>query len=145
MGEQLLYVFPEVHRWRVSRIPWHVLLRFPHHAREHRCRALPHAFSHPWVMLWRHLQKTSHSLAAVIYRLVRFCDSHCRKNICLLIIWLDCISPGGRITAEDLQARVDPQKTLCFLCGPPPMIEAISKTLLDSGLPKDKILFEKWW
>uniref|UniRef100_H3CUZ0 Oxidoreductase NAD-binding domain containing 1 n=1 Tax=Tetraodon nigroviridis TaxID=99883 RepID=H3CUZ0_TETNG len=51
----------------------------------------------------------------------------------------------GRITEEELQARVDPQKTLCFLCGPPPMIEALSKTLLDSGLPKDKILFEKWW
>ncbi|KAF3833725.1 hypothetical protein F7725_024929 [Dissostichus mawsoni] len=27
----------------------------------------------------------------------------------------------------------------------PPMIETLSKTLLDFGLPKDRILFEKWW
>ncbi|XP_078124057.1 oxidoreductase NAD-binding domain-containing protein 1 [Sander vitreus] len=51
----------------------------------------------------------------------------------------------GRIADEDLRAHVDPQRTLCFLCGPPPMIEALSKTLMDFGLPKDKILFEKWW
>ncbi|XP_014852178.1 PREDICTED: oxidoreductase NAD-binding domain-containing protein 1 isoform X1 [Poecilia mexicana] len=52
---------------------------------------------------------------------------------------------SGRITAEELQANVDPQRTLCYLCGPPPMIEAVSKTLMDFGLPKDRILFEKWW
>ncbi|KAF1381464.1 hypothetical protein PFLUV_G00154250 [Perca fluviatilis] len=51
----------------------------------------------------------------------------------------------GRIADEDLRAHVDPQRTLCFLCGPPPMIEALSKTLMDFGLPKDRILFEKWW
>ncbi|KAK5599310.1 Oxidoreductase NAD-binding domain-containing protein 1 [Crenichthys baileyi] len=52
---------------------------------------------------------------------------------------------GGRISEEELQANVDPQRTLCYLCGPPPMTEAISKTLMDLGLPKDRILFEKWW
>ncbi|XP_071385422.1 oxidoreductase NAD-binding domain-containing protein 1 isoform X2 [Centroberyx affinis] len=51
----------------------------------------------------------------------------------------------GRITEEELRAHVDPQRTLCYLCGPPPMIEAISQTLMDLGLPKDRILFEKWW
>ncbi|XP_053302723.1 oxidoreductase NAD-binding domain-containing protein 1 isoform X1 [Pleuronectes platessa] len=51
----------------------------------------------------------------------------------------------GRITEEELRARVDPQRTLCYLCGPPPMIEGISKTLMDFGLSKDRILFEKWW
>ncbi|KAM6900066.1 oxidoreductase NAD-binding domain-containing protein 1 [Xenentodon cancila] len=52
---------------------------------------------------------------------------------------------SGRIKEEELQAHVDPQRTLCYLCGPPPMIEAISKSLKDLGLPKDRILFEKWW
>ncbi|XP_012729708.2 oxidoreductase NAD-binding domain-containing protein 1 isoform X4 [Fundulus heteroclitus] len=52
---------------------------------------------------------------------------------------------SGRITEEELQAKVDPQRTLCYLCGPPPMIEAISNTLTGLGLPKDRILFEKWW
>lgn len=88
-------------------------------------------------------------LAAMISRLVPFCDCQCKRwrKRCfgLLSCWLGGISPGGRITEEELRARVDPQKTLCFLCGPPPMIEELSKTLLDSGLPKDKILFEKWW
>ncbi|KAG7500411.1 hypothetical protein JOB18_017703 [Solea senegalensis] len=51
----------------------------------------------------------------------------------------------GRITEAELRARVHPQRTLCYLCGPPPMIEAISKTLMDLGLPKDRIVFEQWW
>ncbi|KAM7384049.1 hypothetical protein PAMA_011412 [Pampus argenteus] len=51
----------------------------------------------------------------------------------------------GRITEAELRTRVDPQRTLCYLCGPPPMIEAISKTLMELGLPKDRIIFEKWW
>ncbi|KAG7275214.1 hypothetical protein CRUP_013002 [Coryphaenoides rupestris] len=50
-----------------------------------------------------------------------------------------------QITEQDLQPHVDPQRTLCYLCGPPPMIEAISQSLTDLGLPKDRILFEKWW
>ncbi|XP_029369568.1 oxidoreductase NAD-binding domain-containing protein 1 [Echeneis naucrates] len=51
----------------------------------------------------------------------------------------------GRITEEVLRDHVDPQRTLCYLCGPPPMIEAISKTLTDLGLSEERILFEKWW
>lgn len=58
---------------------------------------------------------------------------------------LPCVSSGGRITEEELQANVDPQRTLCYLCGPPPMIEAVSQTLMHLGLPKDRIVFEKWW
>ncbi|CAL8397158.1 oxidoreductase NAD-binding domain-containing protein 1 isoform X1 [Gadus morhua] len=55
------------------------------------------------------------------------------------------VTRRGRITEADLRAHVDPQRTLCYLCGPPPMIEAISQSLIDLGLPKDRILFEKWW
>ncbi|XP_075900211.1 oxidoreductase NAD-binding domain-containing protein 1 [Nelusetta ayraudi] len=51
----------------------------------------------------------------------------------------------GRISEEELRARVDPHRTLCFLCGPPPMIEDVSRRLLDLELPRDRILFEKWW
>ncbi|XP_056154673.1 oxidoreductase NAD-binding domain-containing protein 1 [Lampris incognitus] len=50
-----------------------------------------------------------------------------------------------RITAASLQPHVDPERTVCYLCGPPPMIEAVSQTLTDFGLPKDRIIFEKWW
>lgn len=55
------------------------------------------------------------------------------------------ITRRGRITAEDLRPHVDAQRTLCYLCGPPPMIEAVSQSLSDLGLPKDRILYEKWW
>lgn len=51
----------------------------------------------------------------------------------------------GRITVQQLQAHVDPQRTVCYLCGPPPMTEALSESLIELGLPKDRILFEKWW
>uniref|UniRef100_A0A8C7CZK8 Oxidoreductase NAD-binding domain containing 1 n=1 Tax=Oncorhynchus kisutch TaxID=8019 RepID=A0A8C7CZK8_ONCKI len=34
---------------------------------------------------------------------------------------------------------------LCYLCGPPPMIESVVQTLLSLGLSQDRILFEKWW
>ncbi|KAM9824382.1 oxidoreductase NAD-binding domain-containing protein 1 [Neosynchiropus ocellatus] len=50
-----------------------------------------------------------------------------------------------RVTQDDLRTHVDPNRTLCYLCGPPPMIEAISQTLQDMGLSQDRILFEKWW
>lgn len=51
----------------------------------------------------------------------------------------------GRISEAELRGHVNPQTTLCFLCGPPPMIESISQTLVELGLPSEKILFEKWW
>ncbi|XP_010891289.1 oxidoreductase NAD-binding domain-containing protein 1 isoform X2 [Esox lucius] len=51
----------------------------------------------------------------------------------------------GRVSKEKLRGHVDPDTTLCYLCGPPPMIESLVQTLLDSGLSQDRILFEKWW
>ncbi|KAJ0003540.1 hypothetical protein NQD34_008638 [Periophthalmus magnuspinnatus] len=51
----------------------------------------------------------------------------------------------GRITAEHLQAHVHPQSTLCYLCGPPLMIQALSSSLKELGLPEERIHFEKWW
>uniref|UniRef100_A0A3Q4BX12 Oxidoreductase NAD-binding domain-containing protein 1 n=1 Tax=Mola mola TaxID=94237 RepID=A0A3Q4BX12_MOLML len=73
------------------------------------------------------------------------CDFHVTQQSTDVDPYLQAFLSRGRITKEQLQARVDPQSTLCFLCGPPPMIEAISKALQQFGLPKDKILFEKWW
>lgn len=42
-------VFPELHHWGVSGVPWQVLLWLLRHATEHRCRPAPPAFSPPWV------------------------------------------------------------------------------------------------
>ncbi|XP_031179054.1 oxidoreductase NAD-binding domain-containing protein 1 isoform X2 [Sander lucioperca] len=73
------------------------------------------------------------------------CDLHVTQQSIDVDSHLQPFINHGRIADEDLRAHVDPQRTLCFLCGPPPMIEALSKNLMDFGLPKDRILFEKWW
>ncbi|KAI9526884.1 hypothetical protein NQZ68_035157 [Dissostichus eleginoides] len=73
------------------------------------------------------------------------CDLHVTQQITDVDSHLQPFINRGRITEEELRSHVDLQRTLCFLCGPPPMIETLSKTLLDFGLPKDRILFEKWW
>uniref|UniRef100_A0A9J7YAJ9 Oxidoreductase NAD-binding domain containing 1 n=1 Tax=Cyprinus carpio carpio TaxID=630221 RepID=A0A9J7YAJ9_CYPCA len=52
---------------------------------------------------------------------------------------------NGRISEEELKRHVDPEHTLCYLCGPPPMIEKVNSDLQKAGLSEDRILFEKWW
>ncbi|XP_042290798.1 oxidoreductase NAD-binding domain-containing protein 1 [Thunnus maccoyii] len=73
------------------------------------------------------------------------CDFHVTQQSTDVDSHLQPFIKHGRITEEQLRAHVDPQRTLCYLCGPPPMIEAVSKTLMELGLPKDRIIFEKWW
>lgn len=73
------------------------------------------------------------------------CDFHVTKQSADVDPLLQPFTQHGRITEEELRTRVDPQRTLCYLCGPQPLLEAISQTLMDLGLPKDRILFEKWW
>ncbi|XP_030344200.1 oxidoreductase NAD-binding domain-containing protein 1 isoform X5 [Strigops habroptila] len=50
----------------------------------------------------------------------------------------------GRISEKDLEKHVS-QDTLWYICGPPPMIESISKLLSDLGVPRNCVFFEKWW
>ncbi|XP_072303888.1 oxidoreductase NAD-binding domain-containing protein 1 isoform X2 [Eucyclogobius newberryi] len=73
------------------------------------------------------------------------CDFHVTQQSSEVEPRLQPFTSRGRITADHLQAHVHPQSTLCYLCGPPPMTEALSSTLRELGLPKDRILFEKWW
>ncbi|XP_078394678.1 oxidoreductase NAD-binding domain-containing protein 1 isoform X1 [Cetorhinus maximus] len=50
---------------------------------------------------------------------------------------------AGRISERTL-AHVS-KDNLCYICGPPPMIETISQQLEKLGVPKERIIFEKWW
>ncbi|XP_074918531.1 oxidoreductase NAD-binding domain-containing protein 1 isoform X1 [Chelonoidis abingdonii] len=50
----------------------------------------------------------------------------------------------GRISEKELEKHVS-KDTLWYICGPPPMIESISKLLENFGVPTDCIYFEKWW
>ncbi|XP_062292090.1 oxidoreductase NAD-binding domain-containing protein 1 isoform X2 [Scomber scombrus] len=73
------------------------------------------------------------------------CDFHVTQQSTDVDPHLQPFVKDGRISEAELRTRVDPKRTLCYLCGPPPMIEAISKTLMELGLSKDRIIFEKWW
>ncbi|XP_010073617.1 PREDICTED: oxidoreductase NAD-binding domain-containing protein 1 isoform X2 [Pterocles gutturalis] len=50
----------------------------------------------------------------------------------------------GRISAKDLEKHVS-KDTLWYICGPPPMIESVSKLLSNMGVPRNCVFFEKWW
>ncbi|NXO54592.1 OXND1 protein, partial [Aramus guarauna] len=49
-----------------------------------------------------------------------------------------------RISEKDLENDVS-KDTLWYICGPPPMIESISKLLSNIGVPRNCVFFEKWW
>ncbi|XP_054670655.1 oxidoreductase NAD-binding domain-containing protein 1 isoform X3 [Grus americana] len=50
----------------------------------------------------------------------------------------------GRISEKDLEKHAS-KDTLWYICGPPPMIESISKLLSNIGVPRNCVFFEKWW
>ncbi|XP_009286864.1 PREDICTED: oxidoreductase NAD-binding domain-containing protein 1 isoform X2 [Aptenodytes forsteri] len=50
----------------------------------------------------------------------------------------------GRVSEKDLEKHVS-KDTLWYICGPPPMIESISKLLSNIGVPRNCVFFEKWW
>ncbi|MCI4395578.1 hypothetical protein PGIGA_G00182180 [Pangasianodon gigas] len=58
---------------------------------------------------------------------------------------LQSYTTSGKISQEVLRRHVNPGRTLCYLCGPPPMIESVSRDLQSLGLSMDRILYEKWW
>ncbi|XP_005421777.2 oxidoreductase NAD-binding domain-containing protein 1 isoform X3 [Geospiza fortis] len=50
----------------------------------------------------------------------------------------------GRISEKDLEKHIS-NDTSWYICGPPPMIESISKLLTNIGVPRNRVFFEKWW
>ena len=53
----------------------------------------------------------------------------------------------GRLSADRLQSLLDgldPQRSVALICGPGPMVTAVSDTLLDLGLPMNKVVYERF-
>lgn len=53
----------------------------------------------------------------------------------------------GWLTHDRLRALLqglDTQQTVALICGPGPMVTAISDALLDLGLPSDKVIYERF-
>ncbi|KYO26879.1 oxidoreductase NAD-binding domain-containing protein 1 isoform A [Alligator mississippiensis] len=72
------------------------------------------------------------------------CDFHVTQQSLQVCEELQPYIIEGRISAKDLEKHAS-KDTLWYICGPPPMIESISKLLKNLGVPADCIFFEKWW
>ncbi len=50
----------------------------------------------------------------------------------------------GRIGRADLEPLVHGQATLCFVCGPPALVQQIPQLLQELGVPRQRIRTEEW-
>jgi ferredoxin-NADP reductase len=50
----------------------------------------------------------------------------------------------GRVARADLAPLVHGRETLCFVCGPPALVQEIPKALEDLGVPRQRIRTEEW-
>jgi NAD(P)H-flavin reductase len=57
---------------------------------------------------------------------------------------IDWTGPRGRLNREALEELVHDPATLCFVCGPPALVDEIPKILADLGIPPERIKIEEW-
>jgi glycine betaine catabolism B len=50
----------------------------------------------------------------------------------------------GRIGRDELAPLVHDPATLCFVCGPPPLVDDIPRLLIELGIPRERIRKEEW-
>ena len=56
----------------------------------------------------------------------------------------DWTGPRGRLKREALEELVHDPATLCFICGPPTLVDEMPKILADLGIPRERIKIEAW-
>lgn len=54
------------------------------------------------------------------------------------------IGTHGRIGRADLTPLVHHRKTLCFICGPAPLVEDMLATLTELGVDRERVRIEEW-
>ena len=57
---------------------------------------------------------------------------------------LDWAGGRGRIDREALEALVHSPETLCFICGPRPLVDDIPMLLMQVGIARENIRIEEW-
>jgi glycine betaine catabolism B len=57
---------------------------------------------------------------------------------------IDWTGPRGRLNREALAELVHDPATLCFICGPPALVDEMPKILADLGIPRERIKIEEW-
>jgi ferredoxin-NADP reductase len=63
-------------------------------------------------------------------------------------IFLYLLFSGRRINKDDIKETFDwlnKDQTRTYICGPSPMIADMEHLLIEQGLNKQSILYEKWW
>lgn len=50
----------------------------------------------------------------------------------------------GRISRSDLAPLVHDGRTLCFLCGPPALVDELPRVLQDLGVSRERVRIEEW-
>ena len=56
----------------------------------------------------------------------------------------DWRGPRGRLNRDALAELVHDPETLCFVCGPPALVDDIPKLLTELGVPRERIRIEEW-
>lgn len=56
----------------------------------------------------------------------------------------DWTGPRGRLNRDALEELVHDPATLCFICGPPALVDEMPKILSDLGIPRERIKIEEW-
>ena len=56
----------------------------------------------------------------------------------------DWSGPRGRLDRDALEELVHDPATLCFVCGPPALVDEMPKILTDLGIPRTRIRIEEW-
>ena len=56
----------------------------------------------------------------------------------------DWTGPRGRLNRESLGELLHDPATLCFICGPPALVDEMPKLLADLGIPSERIKIEGW-
>jgi NAD(P)H-flavin reductase len=52
--------------------------------------------------------------------------------------------PRGRLNRAALEELVHDPETLCFVCGPPALVDEIPRILSELGIPQERIRVEEW-
>jgi glycine betaine catabolism B len=52
--------------------------------------------------------------------------------------------PRGRLNRDALAELVHDPATLCFICGPPALVDEMPKILAELGIPRQRIKIEEW-
>jgi NAD(P)H-flavin reductase len=56
----------------------------------------------------------------------------------------DWAGPRGRLNRDALAELVHDPATLCFVCGPPALVDEMPRILTDLGIPRERIRIEEW-